>query len=61
MLSAPRRRGSVSKGERLVSEMECPNCAGTGYTLDATGEDILCPLCDGAGILFDDEDAPDGD
>ena len=42
-----------------MSEMDCPNCDGTGYTQDAAGEDILCPMCDGTGILFDDEDNPD--
>lgn len=32
--------------------MNCPNCDGTGYTQDASGEDIRCPMCDGTGVLI---------
>jgi hypothetical protein len=33
-----------------------PNCDGSGYTTDASGESVICPMCDGTGSLFDDED-----
>lgn len=39
-----------------MPDMECPNCGGTGYTQDAAGEAIVCPLCDGTGVLVTDED-----
>ena len=38
-----------------MSDMACPNCDGTGYTQDASGEDIRCPMCDGAGVLLTEE------
>lgn len=36
--------------------MDCPNGDGSGYTTDASGETVICPVCDGSGSLFDDED-----
>jgi hypothetical protein len=27
--------------------MDCPNCSGTGYTQDAGGELMVCPVCKG--------------
>ena len=39
--------------------MECPDCDGTGYEEDVFGEDILCSLCQGTGVLVVDEDLGD--
>jgi DnaJ-class molecular chaperone len=39
--------------------MNCPNCDGTGYTQDASGEEIICPMCNGTGVLITDEDDAD--
>jgi DnaJ-class molecular chaperone len=49
------------EGECLMDAMDCLNCDGTGYTEDTTGEEILCPMCDGAGILVTSHDATDDD
>jgi hypothetical protein len=38
---------------------DCPNCDGSGYTTDASGERVICLVCDGTGSLFDDEDISD--
>jgi DnaJ-class molecular chaperone len=37
--------------------IDCPNCGGTGYEEDATGETIICTMCDGTGVVFVDEGA----
>jgi DnaJ-class molecular chaperone len=37
--------------------MDCPNCDGTGYEEDASGEAVICTMCDGTGTLFVDESA----
>ena len=34
-----------------MADREYPKCRGTGYTLDASGEEDLCPMCDGTRIL----------
>jgi hypothetical protein len=39
-----------------MPSVDCPNCNGGGYTTDGSGETIICPMCDGTGSLFDDED-----
>jgi hypothetical protein len=36
--------------------MDCPNYDGTGYTQDASGEDVVCPLGDETGVLVTVED-----
>ena len=41
--------------------MDCSNCDGSGYTEDAAGEEIVCPICDGTGVLYVDEGDPDTD
>jgi DnaJ-class molecular chaperone len=38
-----------------MPDMNCSSCDGTGYTQDASGEDIRCPMCDGTGVLVTDE------
>jgi hypothetical protein len=38
-----------------MPDMNCPNCDGTGYTQDGSGEDIRCPMCDGTGVLLTEE------
>jgi DnaJ-class molecular chaperone len=40
-----------------MPSMDCPNCAGTGYEEDASGEDAICTMCDGTGVLLTDEAA----
>ena len=35
--------------------MGCPNCSGTGYTQGAAGDDVVCPICGGTGILIDED------
>ena len=42
-----------------MAEMDCPSCSGTGSTQDAAGEDVGCPMGDGTGVLFMDEDDVD--
>jgi hypothetical protein len=44
-----------------MEAMDCPNGDGTGYTKDATGEEILCPMCDGSGFLVTSRDDCEGD
>jgi DnaJ-class molecular chaperone len=39
-----------------MPSMDCPNCDGIGYTQDASGEDVICPLCDGTGVILSEED-----
>ncbi len=38
-----------------MPSMECSHCHGTGYTEDASGEDVICARCDGTGVLLTDE------
>ncbi len=45
----------------MTDDMTCSNCDGTGYTTDGAGEEILCPMCDGASILLGDENTTDAD
>ena len=42
-----------------MPSIDCPYCTGTGYTEDATGDEMICPRCDGTGVLFVDEDMDD--
>jgi hypothetical protein len=44
-----------------MEPIDCPYCAGTGYTEDAEGEEILCPMCGGTGVLLTQEDGADLD
>ena len=45
----------------MADDMRCPNCGGTGYTTDGAGQEIFCPMCDGAGLLFGDKRTTDAD
>jgi DnaJ-class molecular chaperone len=39
-----------------MPSVDCPNCDGSGYITDTSGEAVICPMCGGTGSLFDDED-----
>jgi hypothetical protein len=39
-----------------MASMDCPNCGGSGYTQDAASEDVVGPMCDGIGVLLDEDD-----
>ena len=45
----------------MTDDTTCPNCDGIRYTTDGAGEEILCPMCDGAGILLGNESTADAD
>ena len=38
-----------------MPSLDCPACAGTGYTQEVPGETVICARCDGTGTLFFDE------
>ncbi len=39
---------------------DCADCGGTGRVVDAAGAEVVCPTCEGFGILFDDTDEETG-
>jgi hypothetical protein len=43
-----------------MSFMQCPNCGGTGRVDDPTGETIVCPVCEGTGVLPEVDDTGTG-
>lgn len=42
-----------------MPSLDCLHCGGSGYAQDAAGEDMICPVCDGTGVVFVDEDVGD--
>jgi hypothetical protein len=43
----------------MMSFMECPSCGGTGRVDDPTGEKLVCPICEGTGVLPPGDDVPE--
>lgn len=39
-----------------MPSMDCLQSDGSGYAEDAVGADIICPLCEGTGVVLTDED-----
>lgn len=45
----------VLKGLFMIKLGPCDQCGGTGQTVNETGEEIECPVCEGSGIVEDEE------
>ena len=35
-----------------MPSFECADCTGTGYIDTDDGESVICPRCDGTGVVF---------
>lgn len=40
--------------DNSVGPRECPKCHGEGTLLGPLGFEIICPVCDGDGIIWED-------